>query len=100
MAKCVTDCRDEIFAKIDLLLPKSIVWKATLLFFMVVGVASGVYVVGLTDRKIAIKENTIATIANSKSIAVIGNDLDYIKAQQKVTNNQLEAVLREIRNKK
>ena len=87
----------EMWTAINDKLPKSIVWKAVLLFFAVWGIASSVYVVGLTERKENIKENTKAAAENSKSIAVIGRDLEYIKTAQTVTNDQLDKVLVELR---
>ena len=97
MVKCETECRDEIWAKMDGFLPKSILWKAILLFVAVWGIASGIYAVGLNERKVNIKENTKATIENSKTIAVIGRDLEYIKTAQTITNDQLDKVLKELR---
>ena len=95
--KCETECRDEIYAKIDGLLPKSIVWKAILFVFMLWGVASAIYASGLTERKEAIKDVTTAAFQNAKDIAVIGRDLEHIKVSQSDTNAKLDMILREAR---
>jgi len=95
--KCETDCRDEIYAKMDGFLPKSIIWKAILFVFMLWGAASAIYASGLTERKDAIKTVTASSIENAKSIAVIGRDLDYIKGAQIDTNIKLDMILREAR---
>jgi len=95
--KCETDCRDEIYAKMDSYLPKSILWKAILFVGMLCGAASAVYGTGLTERKEAIKANTTVSMENAKNIAVIGRDLDYIRKSQTATNEKLDMILREAR---
>ena len=95
--KCETECRDEIFAKMDGMLPKSIVWKGVLFIFMLWGIFGAIYTTGLTERKDAIKANTITSIDNAKSIAVIGKDLEYIRKAQADTNIKLDMILNEAR---
>lgn len=95
--KCDSDCREELIGFIDDKVPKSIIWKAILLFFMVWGVAFGVYGVGLSERKQAIKENSKYTQANRESIKEIGRDLEWMKQAQTITNNRLEIVIEELR---
>ena len=97
MVKCETECRDEIFAKMDGMLPKSIVWKGVLFIFMLWGIFGAIYTTGLTERKDSIKANTAMAIDNSKNIAVIGRDLDYIRRSQIDTNVKLDTILREAR---
>ena len=98
MQKCETDCRDEIFIKMDGMLPKSIVWKGILFIFMLWGLASAVYATGLSERKDAIKANTGRTIDNARNIAVIGRDLEYIRRAQIDTNAKLDLILQEARS--
>ena len=95
--KCETECRDEIFAKMDGMLPKSIVWKGVLFIFMLWGIFGAIYNTGLTERKEAIKANTTMTIANATNIAVIKNDLEYIRKSQLDTNIKLDTIMREAR---
>ena len=95
--KCETDCRDEIYTKMDGMLPKSIVWKGLLFIFMLWGIFGAIYNTGLTERKEAIKANTGMTIANATNIAVIKNDLEYIRKSQLDTNIKLDTIMREAR---
>ena len=95
--KCETECRDEIFAKMDGFLPKSILWKGVLFIFMLWGIASAVYATGLTERKDAIKANTTLSVNNAMNIAVIVRDLEYIKKSQLDTNIKLDTIMREAR---
>jgi len=91
--KCETECRDELVHEIADKLPKSVLWKAIVLFFMVWGVAVGIYGSGLSERKEAIKENRVAAQENKQAIAVIQNDLDYLKQGQ-------HTILMELRKEK
>ena len=95
--KCETDCRDEIYTKMDGMLPKSIVWKGVLFIFMLWGIFGAIYNTGLTERKEAIKANTGMTIVNATNIAVIKNDLEYIRKSQLDTNIKLDTIMREAR---
>ena len=95
--KCETDCRDEIYTKMDGMLPKSIVWKGLLFIFMLWGIFGAIYNTGLTERKDAIKANTGMTIANATNIAVLKNDLEYIRKAQTDTNIKLDTIMREAR---
>ena len=95
--KCETDCREEILAKMDGFLPKSMLWKATLFIFMLWGIASAIYSSGLADRKEAIKSVTVAAFENTKNIAVIGRDLEHIRMTQIDTNAKLDMILQEAR---
>ena len=95
--KCETDCRDEIYTKMDGMLPKSIVWKGLLFIFMLWGIFGAIYNTGLTERKEVIKTNTFMSIANATNIAVIKNDLEYIRKAQLDTNIKLDTIMREAR---
>ena len=95
--KCETECRDEIFAKMNGFLPRSILWKGVLFIFMLWGIASAVYATGLTERKDAIKANTTLSVNNAMNIAVIGRDLEYIRKAQLDTNIKLDTIMREAR---
>ena len=95
--KCETDCRDEIYTKMDGMLPKSIVWKGLLFIFMLWGIFGAIYNTGLTERKDAIKANTTLSVNNAMNIAVIGRDLEYIRKAQLDTNIKLDTIMREAR---
>jgi len=81
----------------DGFLPKSILWKGVLFIFMLWGIFGAIYNTGLTERKEAIKVNTGMTIANATNIAVIKNDLEYIRKSQLDTNIKLDTIMREAR---
>jgi len=81
----------------DGFLPKSILWKGVLFIFMLWGIFGAIYNTGLTERKEAIKANTGMTIANATNIAVIKNDLEYIRKSQLDTNIKLDTIMREAR---
>jgi len=95
--KCETDCRDEIYDRINSMLPRSIIWKGLLFISMLWGIFGAIYNTGLTERKDAIKANTTMTIANATNIAVIKNDLEYIRKSQLDTNIKLDTIMREAR---
>ena len=95
--KCETDCRDEILERINSMLPRSIIWKGLLFISMLWGIFGAIYNTGLTERKEAIKANTTMTIANTTNIAVIKNDLEYIRKSQLDTNIKLDTIMKEAR---
>ena len=95
--KCETDCRDEILERINSMLPRSIIWKGLLFISMLWAIFGAIYNTGLTERKEAIKANTGMTIANATNIAVIKNDLEYIRKSQLDTNIKLDTIMREAR---
>lgn len=96
MTKCETDCREDLLVKVEDKIPKSTIWKAVLLFFMVWGIASGIYYSGLSERKEAIKKTNEMAIENKSTIAVIQNDLNHIRTVQSSMDRKLDRVLTEI----
>ena len=90
--KCLTDCREDLINKLETKVPKSMIWKAVLLFFLVWGAVAAFYIPSVAERKIAIKANDLRIQAIRETQAVTTSQLLNIKATQDLIHKQLTEI--------
>ena len=90
MTECESDCRVKLIKAIEDKIPKAMIWKAIVLVLALYGIIIAVYGSGLEDRKVEIKQNTKIATDNKESIAVIKNDLQYLKNGQVAIMQELK----------
>ena len=90
--KCPTNCREDLINKIETKVPKSIIWKAVLLFFLVWGAVAAFYIPSVAERKASIKTNDLRIQAIRENQAVTTSQLLNIKTTQDLIHKQLTEI--------
>ena len=92
----LSNCREQLRSEINGMVPRSMVWKGTLLFIAIWGIAYGIYGADVAKREHHIEDNTEHIRKIEICIEGTKQKVDAMERNQVKMDDKLDEVLRQL----